>query len=86
MLLDKKPNNTFTHTVLQYTPYLLRGPQGANLHFLLCDTPGIENTTGLEPMEASFLFDGHVPDFYQVGGRLLSVGDKVGYYLHSTAY
>jgi len=55
---------------LQYTPYLLRGPQGANLHFMLCDTPGIENTTGLELIEANLMLDGHVPDFYQVGGRL----------------
>ena len=69
LMLTWNPNNTFTHTVLQYTPYLLRGPQGTDLHFLLCDTPGIENTTGLELIEANFLLDGHVPDFHQVGGR-----------------
>ena len=70
MLKYIKTKCFFYNTVLQYTPYLLRGPQGANLQFMLCDTPGIEHTTGLELIEANLMLDGHVPDFYQVGGCL----------------
>jgi len=44
----------------------VRDEKGSSLHFLLCDTPGMEARLGLEPMEASFLLGGHVPDFYQV--------------------
>jgi len=53
---------------VQYTPLPVRGKSGSNLHFLLCDTPGIEEKSGLEPIEANFLLGGHVPDYYQVDG------------------
>ena len=47
----------------------MRGRNGRTFHFLLCDTPGMEENSGLEPMKTNFLLGGHVPDLYQVGKK-----------------
>ena len=48
----------------------MRGRNGRTFHFLLCDTPGMEENSGLEPMKTNFLLGGHVPDLYQVGKKV----------------
>jgi len=53
--------------LFQYLPNPMRSSAGSCLRFLLCDTPGVDETMGLESSEANLLLDGHVPDFYQVG-------------------
>ncbi|XP_053374176.1 interferon-induced protein 44-like [Mercenaria mercenaria] len=39
---------------------------GDSLKFVLCDTPGIEDSTGLNENECSSLLDGNMPNFYQL--------------------
>jgi len=56
----------YVATTFQYKPFTMRSKKGSNLHFLLCDTPGLEDNFGLEAVEANFLLDGHVPEFYEV--------------------
>ena len=56
----------------------MRSSAGSCLRFLLCDTPGVDETMGLELSEANLLLDGHIPDFYQVGHakRLVHIVQK----------
>ncbi|XP_053373899.1 interferon-induced protein 44-like [Mercenaria mercenaria] len=48
----------------KYIPYTVRLESGDSLKFLLCDTPGLEDSAGLDVNECTFLLDGNIPDFY----------------------
>ncbi|XP_045169930.2 interferon-induced protein 44-like [Mercenaria mercenaria] len=47
-----------------YTPYSVRLDSGSSPKFILCDTPGLEESDGLDVDECSYLLDGNIPDFY----------------------
>ncbi|XP_052788184.1 interferon-induced protein 44-like [Mya arenaria] len=48
-----------------YKPFIVRTKKGGRLHFRLCDSPGMEESQGLEAVETNFLLDGHVPEMYE---------------------
>ncbi|XP_052788182.1 interferon-induced protein 44-like [Mya arenaria] len=48
-----------------YKPFMVRTKKGGRLHFRLCDSPGMEESQGLEAVETNFLLDGHVPEMYE---------------------
>lgn len=50
---------------LQFTPYKVKVKSGSALNFRLCDTPGLEESQGLDVLECSYLLDGNIPDYYQ---------------------
>ncbi|XP_053373685.1 interferon-induced protein 44-like isoform X2 [Mercenaria mercenaria] len=47
-----------------YIPYSVRTDNGDSPKFILCDTPGLEESAGLEVNECSYLLDGNLPNFY----------------------
>ncbi|XP_052788174.1 interferon-induced protein 44-like isoform X2 [Mya arenaria] len=52
-------------TTTLYQPYNIRTKKGADLKMLICDTRGLEDNTGIGPIDVNFLVDGHVPDMYE---------------------
>ncbi|XP_053373688.1 interferon-induced protein 44-like isoform X5 [Mercenaria mercenaria] len=53
-------------TTTGYIPYSVTAQSGDTLKFVLFDTPGLEDSTGLDEKECSRLLDGNIPNFYQV--------------------
>ncbi|XP_013395802.1 interferon-induced protein 44-like [Lingula anatina] len=49
----------------KFRTYEIRATDGTPLKFQLCDTPGLEDGQGLEPVDFQFLLDGNVPDGFQ---------------------
>lgn len=48
-----------------YTPYTVKVRSGSSPNFRLCDTRGLEESTGLTDVECNYLLDGNIPDYYQ---------------------
>ncbi|XP_060581092.1 interferon-induced protein 44-like isoform X2 [Ruditapes philippinarum] len=47
-----------------YVPYSIRLNSGDSPKFILCDTPGVEESAGLDVNDCSYLLDGHIQNFH----------------------
>ncbi|XP_053373679.1 interferon-induced protein 44-like [Mercenaria mercenaria] len=48
----------------RYIQYSVRTESGSSPKFILCDTPGLEESAGLDVDECCYLLDGNIPDYY----------------------
>ncbi|WAR29829.1 IFI44-like protein [Mya arenaria] len=79
-VMHKAPVGTSeTGLTKQFIPYQVRETDGSLLHFRLCDTPGLGDTSSIDAINLHFLLDGHIPPSFEFSSSRHVSAKTVGY-------